>query len=537
MKRVAIPPLSAAPGHRALLCALADLLEFELTERAFDASDITVDAWVIPDASLRDLAGITISQRPCFVVLTDGDAPDVATPTIRFSRNDALPAPLSGRDVQLHESPPDRVLPALPGRATTLAEHAGRPVWAALSASAGLHHLTSLPVPHLDQGSPLYLLFHQDCFFGLLPLLIFLKQVTEDASWQPPPLQACFMFDDPNLHWSSYGYIDFDELAQHAGSHGYHAASATIPLDYWFVQRRAASLFRSHADQISLLIHGNDHVNEELARSIQVSARRRSLAQALWRIERLEARARVSVSRVMAPPHGACAEESLAQMAQLGYEAACISRGSLRHYNPHAPWLGTLGMRPCDIIRGMPVFSRFRISNDCHNAILVAALLRQPIIPVGHHQDVADGFDMLAALAKFIATLGPVRWGSMERIARAHYSHRIDDKTMHVRPHTRRVEFVVPGGVEQICIRAPRSNDEADRAVRCVIAGGLSSVDVIGNQVVTVRPGQAVQVHVGATANRGPSARLFAVPKPWPLIRRLLTETRDRLAPALRALS
>ena len=48
-----------------------------------------------------------------------------------------------------------------------------------------------------------------------------------------------------------------------------------------------------------------------------------------------------------------------------------------------------------EMVAGLPVISRFRISRECQNAILLAAYLDQPIIPVGHHQDVAGGLDLL----------------------------------------------------------------------------------------------------------------------------------------------
>ena len=46
-----------------------------------------------------------------------------------------------------------------------------------------------------------------------------------------PPLRAAIVFDDPNLRWRSYGYIDYRRLVEHADEHGYHAAMAMIPLD------------------------------------------------------------------------------------------------------------------------------------------------------------------------------------------------------------------------------------------------------------------------------------------------------------------
>src|SRR3712207_7699471 len=51
------------------------------------------------------------------------------------------------------------------------------------------------------------------------------------TGWTPAPLRAAIMFDDPNLHWKSYGYIIYPELVEHAKEHNYHAVFATVPLD------------------------------------------------------------------------------------------------------------------------------------------------------------------------------------------------------------------------------------------------------------------------------------------------------------------
>ena len=152
------------------------------------------------------------------------------------------------------------------------------------------------------------------------------------------------MFDDPNLHWPTYGFIDFAQIAAHAQMHNYHVSFATIPLDTWFVHMPTAALFKQHSDRLSLLIHGNDHITEELARDYSEKERSRILLQALGRIGELEHRSGVVVSRVMVAPHGACSEKVLEEMAQLGFESACISSGSLRHYNGQATWLRTIGI-------------------------------------------------------------------------------------------------------------------------------------------------------------------------------------------------
>jgi hypothetical protein len=171
-----------------------------------------------------------------------------------------------------------------------------------------------------------------------------------------------------------------------------------------------------------LLVHGNNNNKKELARSYTEPERIFLLKQAIGRIERLERRSGLAVSRVMVPPHGACTEEMLAELPVCGFEAACISHGSLRAHNKSRAWTKSLGFRPFELIRGCPVLPRWGVSGDLKNTILLAAFLKQAIILRGHHQDLKDGPELLDELARFVNGLGPVAWLNMTDMARANHS-------------------------------------------------------------------------------------------------------------------
>src|SRR6185312_9261123 len=136
-------------------------------------------------------------------------------------------------------------------------------------------------------------------FMSLLPLVEFLRDVVGYADWDVPQQRACFVFDDPNLHASRYGFIRYDELSRHAAEVGYHAAMAMVPLDAWYAAPSARNIFREHSDVLSLTVHGIDHVARELDRGEAPERLRRSLAQALRRITKFEWRYAIPVSRVM----------------------------------------------------------------------------------------------------------------------------------------------------------------------------------------------------------------------------------------------
>ncbi|MCI0563570.1 MAG: hypothetical protein MN733_34285 [Nitrososphaera sp.] len=538
MKKIGISAPEMSTGHWRIFSALGRIFDVRFEHRNFGDTE-GVDAWIFPQVDKKLAFDIQNNDRPTYAVISrDHLVPCGESSAINFARRLPVPEVLMGRVTRSDEAIRLKGLPQWLQTVTPLAFKDEIPIWAVQSHRGCHHHYVALSIPELGEDEPLYQHLHGDQFLALLPLLMFLRDLTDDWRWQPPPLQACFMFDDPNLHWPTYGFINFAEIAKHADFENYHVSFATIPLDAWFVHGPTAVLFKKHRDRISLLMHGNDHVSEELARQIPNKERVRMLKQALYRIEKLEQRSGVAVSRVMAPPHGACSEETLAQMALMGYEAACISRGSLRHYNSRTDWVRALGMRPSETIRGLPVFPRFRISMNCQNSILVAVLLRQPIIPVGHHKDVAENLDLLAHLSRFINSLGDVRWTNMTSIARSHYSQMVDGHVLHLKMHSKMVAVSVPDGINQISVQRPWLEDEMHEPLLLNIMdkdANLISKDI--KMSIVVHPGQRVHITSGGVLKYPNGHYSQAKFNPWPSLRRLFTESRDRLAPKLGRLS
>lgn len=292
----------------------------------------------------------------------------------------------------------------------------GRPVWTVAGSPSGREIFRAfLCVPRLSESDYVFQWFNPESFASLLPLFQFVRSCGADLMPEKK-IYANIMFDDPNLHWKSYGFIDFQQLAAHAADNSYHASFATVPIDSYYVNRRAARIFQENRRTMSLLIHGYRHSRRELA-SLPPEVARVQLADGLRRIERLESEAKLKVSRVMAAPHGACSLANIAVLEELGYDAACISRGSLIHYNPGISWPASVGLRHAIMVRRFPVIPRFRISFNCTAAISLAAFLDQPIIPVGHHDDLQGGLDLLAKVASEINSLDGVSWCSMAEIA------------------------------------------------------------------------------------------------------------------------
>ena len=445
---------------------------------------------------------------------------------IEFSDEPDVPFPFRGRSFRTKVAVAPRIL-SLSRKQKALARSEGAPVWT-LSGDADVKHFRSgFALPQVPLNGNLQDVLNGDRFMELLPLLHWIRAICAGTEYEGPPLRASFIFDDPNLHWPRYGFVDFRQIAAHAARENYHVSFATIPLDTWFTHKATAELFRTNTDRLSLAIHGNDHTNGELARNYTQSARVCLLKQAILRIERLERAADLRVCRVMVPPHGACSEEMLAELPRCGFEAAFISHGSLRAHNRLRSWTCNLGYLPTELIQGCPVLPRWGFAGNTENTILLAAYLKQPIILRGHHGDLKDGIALLDKWAKFINGLGTVTWSNLTDLSRANYSWRLHGDTFRLKPLSQKLSVPLPQEARRLLIQSPsrahkhrwRLTDPEDSIFEVSdgesisLTGGPSRTLLI--ETVTEPSAKSVNGSIRST--------------PWPHIRRFLTEGRDRL--------
>lgn len=497
------------------------------------------DARLVPDGSSESLSDalVLIGEAP-------GKFPDAPLPA-RTLMAPAAPAPgglgidtvevcgeidgrpwMTGQMLRLPETVRIEPLTFSPGAEIIARSDAG-PVWVRERNERGVIDRVALPfpVPAPAKDAAVYECVTPETFPALLPLVEFLREITGACRWSSS-LKACFMFDDPNLHASSYGFIDFGKLAAEAREYRYHVSFATVPLDAWFTSSRAAAIFRDHRDVLSLLIHGNDHVRAELGRQYRDGEGLALLGQALRRIQRLESRSGLQICRVMAAPHGLFAEDMMRDMARLNYAAACVSNGSIRARTRPKP----VGSRIVEIIEGTPVIPRFQIAGDNFQRVLMAAFLDQPIIPTGHHQDVAGGLDLLKCLAGQINGLGPVQWLRMGEMAESLFQWHRDADVLVIRPYSRRARITIPPEVTRLRIEPHPGNH---------FEPGLFSVSRRGGADRPCGPGEILEVTtgemVGITPMFSDPVAPDAVKKPRlklaPLLRRFACEARDRVAP------
>ena len=159
-------------------------------------------------------------------------------------------------------------------------------------------------------------------------------------------------------------------------------------------------------------------------------------------------------------------------------------------------------------------------------AIALRAFLGHPIVLYGHHGDVAAGLEPLAAAAATVARLGDVRWMSLGDVALSNHALRTDGDTAVVTPYARRLRVALPAAVRSLTVARPRG---ADGALLGFSAGG-GPVAPFGCPVRATGVSELRLVAAGAT---DPAAVPAPAWRPWPVLRRLATETRDRAQPLL----
>lgn len=375
----------------------------------------------------------------------------------------------------------------------------------------------------------------------VLPLIIFIdfvREVTGDSEWTHPAPSASVIFDDPNLHRMRYGFLDYVELLESMRRTNYHVSIATIPIDSWYVSERVAAFFREHTREYSFVYHGNDHVSNELARTRTQSERTALLLQALQRIGRCEAGAKIEVEKAMVAPHGACSDEMLRELAIHDFLGACISWGSLNHHNHGQPWAAKLGLKNTEIIHELPVLSRMSFEGAEEKSIRLAMFLHQPIILRGHHDDLRDGLGGLEEKVRLVNELAHPRWDSIGRILKSNFRTRARNGCLEVRPYARSIDVDVPPGCSTVVVEGSEHgfNLWDDKLGEWTFQKLETSLQDATSQGPGDRMAGAGRMRI-QRKNRSELKVDGLVKKPaalWPVTRRFLTETRDRMAPYLR---
>ena len=506
---VSIRPGAALATHSRLLAALEDAFPVH-----FRADEPGAAALVFASG---DDPGTADPDVPTFIVRDDaGNAP----PQDAYLLDDSA-VDRRVRGIVLADRPAG---PALVTEATdVLAVLGSEPVWTRSRAPVPVHRLRTA-LSELGTSDVLYSRLSNQPV-GIVALIHFLREVTAGLGWETPVPRASIVFDDPNLRWSSYGFIDYRRLVDHADEHDYHASMAMIPLDAQRPHGPTASLFERRGDRLSLVFHGNDHAKHELLTPRPAAAALAMAAQAVRRIERFEQRSGLQVDRVMMPPHGLASEEFARGLGAVGFDALC----GIHPLPWTAEWPSTpllAGWRPAEYIAGCAVVARFPLCYD-ESDVALRALLDHPIVLYGHHDDLAEGLAPLEVASGRVNRLGAVRWSRVGDAVLSNFAVRLAGDRATIRPYARRIRVVPPAAA--ITVEAP-SATYGDLELAGWSIGSESAVRPFGSDA-TLDSDAAIEIRLRGEHDVDP--RDIAAPtwRPWPQLRRTATEVRDRALP------
>lgn len=455
--------------------------------------------------------------------------------TVEMSRCEGLDRALRGQRLTEEDRMPPPPIPTERG-CRVLATVAGKPVWIQSTGEAGHYErASSLPSEVADHE---FLRDHLAAgrFWSLLPLAHFLKRISFGLH-RATPHCACFVIDDPNVRFSSYGHVRFPELGRDARDCGYHVAVATIPLDLMLPGRRASGLFAEFGSQLSLVVHGNDHLHRELERPRGAAEADKMIAAAAARVDRFEKRAGIRIERVMCPPHGACGPEVLSALFRCGFLALAASRPfPWDDFSEHRRW--RLGRwLPAQLAGGgLPVLPRYPLSANLDD-LAFRAFLGQPLILYGHQSDLRHGLEPFRTAAALIAALGDVRWMSLASITRGNATCRTEDGAATVTPYSRDLRIARPSA-GAIRVQLPRILG-AGSSVRVLVDGTTHDLEVGADGAAAGALAEAssrdeLVIRVEAPGSIARATTRDQRLRAWPLARRAMTETRDRTVPLVR---
>lgn len=483
----------------------------------------------------------------CYVIARGGtNSENGRSREIRFTASEGLDSRLRNQVLSERKSQEFPPLPVEEGD-TVRATVEGRPVWTARrKGPVRMDFVTHAP-RNPAEGECLRDQLTESEFMSLLPLVHYLRELAGEEAWQYPPLRGSIILDDPNLHWSSYGFARYAELARHAEAHDYHISMAMIPFDGWFAHPGACRLFRERADRISLIMHGNNHTYEEFMQPMSADVCDAYIHQALRRIEKFESRTGVRVGRVMVAPHGRSSQEMLRAMLSAGVEA--MISDSPHPWRPidsrNPPEMPTARWEPAEmVVGGFPIIPRFCLLSYPNEEIVLRGFLNLPLIFAGHQWDLAWGLDILEERAGQVNALGSVQWMSPADIARTNYATRRRGSTLQIKLYSRRVRVTIPEDVNTIEVTTPRVHGEpVDELIFCgergeafpyLTANGKADPFPRGlsHLIPVTGPGE-----MDIQLTRPPSLDKPHVSPPFPgmwiITRRILTEGRDHLLPYL----
>lgn len=269
-------------------------------------------------------------------------------------------------------------------------------------------------------------------FCEAAPLVFFLRMAFPDTSSGRGETSACLIVDDPPLK-RRYGFLDFREALDLMGRHNFTTTIAFIPWNWRRTDPRTLSLFQSHPERLSLVVHGCDHTAGEFAeRSPGLLDRKiRTSAQ---RMECFRRSASIEADRVMVFPQGKFSPETGRTLKLNGFVAAVNTEVAPAEPTDNETTIADLWNVAIMRYGTFPIFTRRYLDDGIEN-FAFDGLLGKPCLIAAHH----DVFrDHARNLIDFVARLNSLKWNLVwrplgEAIRRSFTTRRLNDGTEVIR--------------------------------------------------------------------------------------------------------
>jgi len=168
----------------------------------------------------------------------------------------------------------------------------------------------------------------------------------------------------------------------------------------------------------------------------------------------------------------------------------------------------------------------------------LAALLRQPIILIGHHNDLASGLEILKDTADRVNILKHVRWADMDEIVFSLFLTRCIGDTMIVQMQARKARVPIPPNIRSVLIErswsSVRGFDQEILSVTIVNGSSVSEPFLVRGQMAEPLPVPENSILLIEAAPKDLERNGDTLPWPppvWAYARRIACEARDRATP------
>jgi hypothetical protein len=266
-------------------------------------------------------------------------------------------------------------------------------------------------------------------FLRVAPAMMFIRYCAGDAAWHAIHHYANFTIDDPWLR-EPYGYVDYQGLLEEMERHDFHTTIAFIPWNFDRSDPAVAALFRSHPDQFSIAVHGDNHDHKEFTdyQSKPLNSQISAMKQSLARMNKFQGATGIPYDKVMIFPHSIAPRKTLAGLKEYNYLATVNSMNVPQ--GEAQPTSVEFALRSVTMdYAGFPSLRRYSIAGSIPPAfVAVSDYLDNPLLFYGHAEDFAKGIDAFDGIADEVNTLDPgIRWRNLADTVRHLYLVRLRD--------------------------------------------------------------------------------------------------------------